>query len=76
MRITKARAISVGNKLGVDWEKVDIKEFTMGMNAELEHRDVTKGNYEKTGKIVLAHLKEWDDYYSRLNIMDKRRKRK
>ncbi len=73
MRITKAQAIRVGNKLGVNWNKVDIKEFTMGMNAELEHKDVTKGNHVLTGKIVLAHLKEWDDYYSRLKVMEKRR---
>ncbi|KKN21390.1 hypothetical protein LCGC14_0925750 [marine sediment metagenome] len=71
MRITKSQAIRVGNKLGVDWKKVDIKEFTMGMNVELEHKDVTEGSYEKTGKIVLAHLREWDDYYSRLKVMEK-----
>ena len=73
--ITKSQSIRVGNKLGVNWNKVDIKEFTMGMNVELEHKNVTKGNLLLTGKIALAHLKEWGDYYSRLKVMEKGRRK-
>jgi hypothetical protein len=41
-----------------------LKEFVMGLNVELEHVDVTKGDLFLTGKIVLAHLKESSHYYS------------
>lgn len=73
MRITKLSAIRVGNRLKVDWGKVDLDQFTRGLKVELEHKDVTKGNLYLTGKIVLAHLKELPDYYTRLAKMEKRR---
>jgi hypothetical protein len=60
-------AKKIGDKLGVDWGKTDLKQFQMGMKEELEHKDVTGGDPEETGKIVLAHLKEKPDYYTRLN---------
>ena len=60
-------AKKVGDKLGVDWGKIDLKQFQMGMKEEMEHKDVTGGDPEKTGKIVLAHLKEKPDYYTKLN---------
>ena len=60
------QAMSVGDRLGVNWNKVDKHEFKMGMNEELEHRDVTHGNLLKTGKITLSHLHERKDYYTRL----------
>ena len=43
--------------------KGDLREFVMGLNVELEHKDVTQGDLELTAKIVLAHLKERKDYY-------------
>ena len=64
--ITLSHAKRIGDNLGVNWNRVNIKEFQMGMNEEAEHRDVTHGNLRKTGKIVLAHLKEHRDYYTRL----------
>ena len=71
MRVSKEKARRVGNKLGVNWSKVDLGEFTMGMNVELEHSNVTHGNLGLTGKIALAHLKELPDYYTRLKEMEK-----
>lgn len=47
-------------------EGTDFDQFKMGMKVELEHKDVTHGNREMTAKIVLAHLKEKPDYYTRL----------
>jgi hypothetical protein len=49
---------------------VDFDEFRMGMGVELEHRDVTDGDLETTAKIVLAHLKEKSDYYTRLKKVE------
>jgi len=49
-----------------------VEQFRMGMDVELEHgtRDpqtnVTNNDGILTGKIALAHLKEFPDYYTRL----------
>lgn len=59
-------AKQIGDKIGINWSKVDLKQFQMGLNEELEHRDVTHGNLIQTGKIAHAHLRERKDYYSRL----------
>jgi len=44
-----------------------LKERHDGLNEELEHRDITRGNDAHTKKIVDAHLEERPDYYSRLS---------
>ena len=72
-RITLKTARRVGNALGVDWSKVDLKQFRKGLEVELEHRDITHGSYALTGKVALAHLKELPDYYTRLEKMEKGR---
>ena len=41
-------------------------EFNKGMKVEQEHKDITKGKKGITKKIVMAHLKEHKDYYSKL----------
>jgi len=62
--------------LGIDWSKFDVEQFRMGMDVELEHglRDshtnVTNDDPLMTGKIVLAHLNEFSDYYTRLKKME------
>lgn len=66
----------IGEALGIDWAKWDIEQFRMGMGVELEHgtRDlhtnVTDDDPMTTGKIVLAHLNEFPDYYTRLEAME------
>lgn len=66
MIIPQRKAKSIGDRLGLDWGIYSLKEFTMGLNEELEHRDVTHGDLLLTGKIAKAHLDELPDYYSRL----------
>ena len=69
-------AKKVGETLGVDWSKFDIEQFRMGLDVELEHgirnehTDVTHDDEIMTGKIALAHLNEFPDYYSRLKKME------
>lgn len=76
-KITNDQASEIGNRLGVRWDKFDIKQFCQGMNVELEHGDrdpitnVTSNDLLMTGKIALAHLNEFPDYYDRLEIMEK-----
>ena len=74
--ISSEEAKRVGGLLGIDWSQVDLEQFRMGLKVELEHgaRDpetnVTNDDMTLTGKIALAHLKEFPDYYTRLAKME------
>ena len=71
-----AEARHIGDSLGIDWQKVDLQEFRRGLAVELEHgtRDpetnVTDDDLLQTGKIALAHLREYPDYYTRLDRLE------
>lgn len=73
---TTEEAERIGAALGVDWSKFDVEQFRMGLNVELEHgtidsaTDVTHDDPLLTGKIALAHLNEFPDYYTRLAAME------
>ena len=75
-KFTSERAKQIGDKLGVDWKKVDLEQFRMGLEVELEHgtvdpeTNITDDDPEMTGKIALRHLKELKDYYARLKKME------
>ena len=70
-------AKQIGQALDIDWSEFDIEQFRMGIEVELEHgqRDsdtnVTDDDTLMTGKIALAHLREFPDYYTRLAKMEK-----
>ena len=74
--ISEDEAKQVGTTLRLDWTKVDIEQFRNGLEVELEHgaRDpetnVTSDDLTLTGKIAWAHLKEFPDYYTRLDKME------
>jgi hypothetical protein len=72
-------AKALGDKLGVDWKKVDLEQFRMGLEVEAEHDDGSAldvvGPKTDLGKIALAHLKEFPDYYTRLKRMEKAAKK-
>jgi hypothetical protein len=69
-------AKEIGDRLGIDWGTIPLKEFRMGLAVELEHgahdpeTDVTDDDSMLTGKIAWAHLKEFPDYYTRLAVME------
>jgi Protein of unknown function (DUF5661) len=81
---TSARSFSleearnIGEAIGIDWatSPFDAKQFRMGLDIELEHgrrdpeTDVTHDDPTTTGKIALAHLNEFPDYYTRLAKME------
>jgi hypothetical protein len=75
-RISTEEARNVGSTLGIDWTKVDLQQFRRGLEVELEHgaRDpetnVTNDDSSLTGKIAWAHLKEFPDYYTRLDKLE------
>jgi len=75
---TKEEAAAIALLLGIDFNKsmFDLNEFWMGVNTELEHgrrssqTNVTGDDPIMTGKIALAHLSEFPDYYIRLKILE------
>ena len=75
-RTTTEEARRVGDEIGVEWDRFDLEQFRSGMDIELEHgsRDpqtnVTDDDPIVTGKIALAHMKEFPDYYERLDKME------
>jgi hypothetical protein len=75
---TAEEAKEVGEKIGIKWDKFDVDQFQRGMDVELEHgiRDlktnVTNNDPIMTGKIALAHLNEFPDYYDRLKVMEEK----
>jgi hypothetical protein len=54
-----------------DDETYNLTELSRGMRVEMEHKDVTGGDPVLTAKIVLAHLREEKDYYTRLKTIEK-----
>ena len=75
-RTTSDEARRVGEEIGVDWNRFDLEQFRAGMDVEYEHgshdsqTDVTGDDPITTGKIALAHMKEFPDYYERLERME------
>ena len=73
----------IGEEIGIDWSSApfDVEQFRMGMDVELEHglhdpsTNVTGDDVVVTGKIALAHLNEFPDYYTRLERMEEEAKR-
>jgi len=73
----------VGEQIGIDWARApfDVEQFRRGMEVELEHglhdllTNVTDDDPLVTGKIALAHLNEFPDYYDRLERMEEEAKR-
>ena len=80
-RTTPEEATRVGDQIGVDWDRFDLEQFRAGMDVEYEHgshdpqTDVTGDDPVTTGKIALAHMKEFPDYYERLERMEQEAER-
>jgi len=75
---TLEEAKEIGDKIGVDWSKHELKNFRIGLDVEREHglrypkTNVTNDDPIMTGKIALVHMEEvpgtgkGDDYYTLL----------
>jgi hypothetical protein len=74
---TNEEAKQIGEALGIEWSRFDVEQYRMGLDVELEHglvdphTNVTNDDPMVTGKIALAHLNEFSDYYTRLDKMEK-----
>jgi Protein of unknown function (DUF5661) len=80
-KVTPQEARRIGDEIGVDWNRFDVEQFRAGLEVEFEHgshdpqTDVTGDDPTLTGKIALAHMKEFPDYYERLERMEEQAKR-
>jgi hypothetical protein len=80
-KTTAEQARRIGDDIGVDWGRFELDQFRMGLDVEFEHgshdpqTDVTGDDPIMTGKIALAHMKEFPDYYERLERMEQDAKR-
>jgi hypothetical protein len=74
--VDSEEARRIGAILGIDWTAIDLDQFRRGLEVEFEHgahdpeTDVTGDDPLLTGKIAWAHLKEFPDYYSRLDKLE------
>ncbi len=74
---TAVEARKIGEALDIDWSRFDVEQYRMGLDVELEHgkvdpqTNVTDDDPIMTGKIALAHLNEFPDYYTRLEKMER-----
>ena len=76
---TREEALAVATELSIDFKTLncDVEQFRMGLDVELEHglrtakTDVTGDDWNLTGKIALAHLNEFPDYYTRLAVLER-----
>ena len=79
-KLTLKQAKTLGEQLGVRWDKFDLEQFRAGFAVELEHgtvnqrTNVTNDDPLMTGKIALAHLTEFPDYYTSLAKLEEEAK--
>lgn len=76
LRTTSEEAQRVGDEIGVDWTLFDSNSFASAWTSSSStapttpQTDVTRDDPILTGKIALAHMKEFPDYYERLERME------
>jgi hypothetical protein len=74
--VTLEEARIIQAEVGGEAEQISDEQFKQGLEVELEHgtqfpdANVTNNHPILTGKIVLAHLKEMLDYYTRLEVAE------
>ena len=79
---TTAETKRIWENLGINWSKFDVEQYRMGLDVELEHgkidqhTNVTNDDPIMTGKIALAHLNEFPNYYTWLDKMEREAKGK
>jgi hypothetical protein len=79
LHFSPQEAYNVAKCLDIDFGSCgyDLEQFRSGMDVELEHgrvnrrTNITDNDPILTGKIALAHLNEFPDYYTRLTKMER-----
>lgn len=71
-QISSEEAKLIGESLYIDWDQVDLDQFHQGLLGKSKQRTLdpqTELAYDGvllTGQIVLAHMQEFPDYFTRL----------
>jgi hypothetical protein len=74
--VTLEEARIIQNQVGAEAALLSTADFKKGLEVELEHgtqfpdANITNNHPILTGRIVLAHLKEMLDYYTRLEVAE------
>jgi hypothetical protein len=76
-RFSLTEAKQIGYTLGIDWQAFGVEQFHIGLEEEFDHGPIDRQTIISddealiTGKIALAHLNEYPDYYTRLFAREK-----
>jgi len=71
-QISSEEARRIGDSLHIDWDQIDLEQFrqdligTQNQAAVDPETGLTYDGVLLTGKIVLAHMQEFPDYFTRL----------
>ncbi len=71
-QVSVEEAKRIGESLHIDWEQVDLEQFRQGLMGKHERTvmdpetGLTFDGVLLTGKVVLAHMDEFPDYFTRL----------
>ncbi len=74
--VSEEEASMILNIVNTKSMEIPLEDFQKGLEVELEHgtrfedANVTNNHPILTGKIVIAHLKETMDYYSRIDVAE------
>jgi len=75
-QISPAEAKRIGEALHIDWDQVDLEQFRQGLMGKQTQQNVdpeTAQTYDgvlQTGQVVLAHMEEISDYFTRLDKLN------
>jgi hypothetical protein len=81
MLVSKRVAKKVADELQINLEKYSLDLWKVALEIELEHglhnkkTNITDNDYIKTGKIALAHILEYPNYYEKLISMEEKLKK-
>jgi len=71
-QISSDEAKRIGDSLYIDWDQIDLEQFRQGLMGNHQQRAMDPETgliYDAvlhTGKVVLAHMQEIPDYFTRL----------
>ena len=71
-QISPAEAKRIGESLHIDWDQVDLEQFRQGLMGKQPPKNfdpetgLTFDGVLQTGQVVLAHMEEIPDYFTRL----------
>ena len=71
-QISSEEAQRIGESLHLDWDHIDLEQFRQGLMGEVDQANMdpatgrTYDNVLLSGKLVVAHMQEFPDYFTRL----------